>query len=136
MIKAYDSETGRWVSSNSLILTNLLLKTKREKNPWEVIDLCVQAFKKKYPKRYQSYVIRVDEARKNSKETRVGNRYFRGVSKDRVNDAYLAHTIDFPAWIMSLIRKVYSAEELIMDKDFFREFGARYPEFRILDSRR
>ena len=107
-------------------------KLKREKNPWEVVDLCVEAFRKKFPQRYKSYVIRIQDIRKHEKITRVGKKYFRGVSRDKVNDALLAHTIDFPAWIMQLIRKVYNVNELKMDKEFFREFGKRHPEFRIM----
>lgn len=132
-IIVYDNETGRLATSEVLQLVNALMKAKREKNPWEVIDLCVRAFKSKFPTRYQSYVIRLRDVRSAQKVTWVGRREFRGVSKDRANDAYLAHVIDFPAWIMSLIRKVYGPSELIMDKEFFREFGERYPEFRILE---
>lgn len=136
MIIAYDKETGKLVSSNTLQLTNQLLKFKEERNPWEVIDLCVKAFREKYPQRYKSYVVRLEGLREEEKETRVGNRYFKGVSKDKEHDAYLAHTVDFPVWIMQLIRRIYSTDELIMDKEFFREFGARHPEFRIMSSRR
>lgn len=134
MIYAYDKDTGRIEKSKNLQLANFLLKAKREKNPWDVIDLCVQAFKKKYPSKYRSYVIRLDAVKRSQKETNVGNKRFRGVSKDRVNDAYLAHTIDFPMWIHLLIRKIYDTDELILDKDFFREFGKRYPEFRIMST--
>ena len=136
MILAYDQETGRMVKAKTLSLTNLLLKTKKERNPWEVIALCVKAFREKYPKKYQSYVMYLEGLKEEEKETRIGNRYFKGVSRDKEHDAYLAHTVDFPVWIMQLIRKVYPSDELIMDREFFREFGARHPEFRIMSSRR
>lgn len=133
MIYAYDQETGKLVKSNTLQLTNLLLKTKREKTPWEVIGLCVEAFKKKHPQRYQSYIVRLEAVRASQKETQVGYKRFKGVSYDKVHNAYLAHTVDFPVWIMLLIRKLYNRTELIMDKEFYREFGIRYPEFRIME---
>lgn len=132
VIVAYDSETGRFARSDLLQLTNALMIAKKKNNPWDTIDLCVRAFKDKYPGRYKSYVIRLEAIRASQKKTWVGNKEFRGISKDRENDAYLAHTIDFPAWIMGLIRKVYDSKELIMDKEFFREFGKRYPEFRVM----
>ena len=132
-IVAYDSETGRFARSDLLQLTNALVKAKSKKNPWEVIDICVKAFKDKHPMRYNSYVVRVKGVREAQKKTWVGNKEFRGVSKDKEHDAYLAHTIDFPAWIMLLIRKVFNNNELIMDKEFFREFGKRYPEFKVMD---
>lgn len=129
----YDQETGKFATSNALQLTNALMKAKKKEHPWDVIDLCVKAFKDKHPQRYRSYVVRVREVRGAQKKTWVGNKEFRGVSKDKVNDAYLVHTVDFPAWVMNLIRKVYSPSELVMDKEFFREFGSRYPEFRVME---
>lgn len=131
-IVVFDQETGRYATSEIIQLTNALMRAKKKDDPWNVIDLCVKAFKDKFPKRYQSYIIRVEEIRIEQKRTRVGSKVFRGVSKDKVHDAYLTHTVDFPAWIMGLIRKVYNPQELIMDKEFFREFGKRHPEFRVM----
>ena len=132
---AYDSETGRYARSDILQLTNALVKAKKKNYPWDVIYLCIKVFKEKFPSRYQSYIIRLESVREIQKKTWVGNKEFKCVSKDKENDAYLAHTIDFPAWIMMLIRKVYNTDELQMDKQFFREFGKRHPEFRIMEAR-
>ena len=131
---AYDGETGRFATSDLLQLVNALMKAKKQNDPWDIIDLCVKTFKDKHPQRYQSYVIRVKAVREVQKKTWVGNKEFRGVSKDKEHDAYLSHTVDFPAWIMGLIRKVYNPQELIMDKEFFREFGKRYPEFKVMST--
>jgi hypothetical protein len=35
---------------------------------------------------------------------------------------------------MMAIRKIYGPGELTMDKKFFRSFGARYPEFRVMST--
>lgn len=131
---AYDSETGRVEKSADLQLANMLLKAKKTKSPWDVITLIIKAWKKKNPKKWKSYVIRLEEVRQSQKTTWVGNKEFRGVSKDKKNDAYLAHTVDFPVWLMMAIRKLYDHTELQMDKKFFREFGARFPEFRIMET--
>ena len=133
MIIAYDSETGRYWRSDNLDLGNRLMKAKQTRNPWEVIDICVEAFKRTYPIKYKSYLVWLDSLRRSQKVTKVGSKRFSGVSKDKVNDAYLAQTVDFPVWIMMMIRKVYGTKELIMDKGFFRDFGKRYPEFRIME---
>lgn len=130
----YDKETNRYMTSKLYQEFNALKQARIKEKPWEVIDLCVKLFKKRYPNRYKSYVIRLENLREAEKVTNVGSKRFRGVSKDKVHDTYVAHTVDFPVWIMNLIRKLYNTEELIMDKDFFREFGKRHPEFRILES--
>ena len=128
----YDEETGRLATSELMQLVNALMGAKKKDDPWDVIDLCVKTFKDRFPSRYKSYVVRVGEVKAAQKVTRVGNKEFRGVSKDKENDAYLAHTVDFPAWIMGLIRKVYNTDELKMDKEFFRQFAKRHPEFAIM----
>lgn len=128
----YDQDIDRYMTSEISQLLHALLKAKERKHPWDVVDLCVEAFRQKFPRHYKSYVIRLQEVKASQKKTWVGTREFSGVSKDKHNDAYLAHTIDFPAWIMSLIRKIYDTNELKMDKEFFREFGKRYPEFAIM----
>lgn len=132
MLKAYDADTGKIVNSNDLQLANALIKAKENEGPWAVIDLIIKAWSQKNPKKWQSYVIRLNELREAEKKTWIGNKEFRGVSRDKVNDAYLAHTVDFPVWLMMAIRKVYRNDELKMDKKFFRKFGARYPQFRIM----
>jgi hypothetical protein len=39
----------------------------------------------------------------------------------------------FPTTLMLLIRAVYSADELKMDKKFYDEFATRYPGFRVAE---
>ena len=128
---AYDAETGKFVRTDLLQLVNALLRAKSGTDPWKVVELCVKAFKEMYPTRYSSYVIRLKELREAEKKTWVGNKEFRGVS--RAGGTMMAHTVDFPAWIMGLLRKVYRPDELNMDKDFFREFAIRHPEFRVME---
>ena len=133
MIYAYDAETNKTVRAGNLQFVNALMKAKRKKQPWEVVDLIVESFRKIKPERYKSYLIRMESVRAAQKKTWVGNKEFRGVSRDKVNDALLAHTVDFPVWIMLLLRKVYDTKELIMDKEFYREFGERYPEYKVME---
>lgn len=133
MLTVYDAEIGRHMTSELYQLLNAIWKAKRENHPWDVVDLCIKIFQKKQPERYKSYLIRLEEVKQAQKVTNVGNKRFRGVSKDKVHGAYLAHVVDFPFYLMALIRKVYDTSELIMDKEFFREFGMRYPQFKIME---
>lgn len=132
-MKVYNANLDRLIDSKDQLLTDAIWKAKEKKNPWEVIDLILKAFKETKPRRYQSYVIHLKNLKESEKRTNVGNSTFRGVSKDKENDAYLAHTVDFPVWLMMAIRKVYGPQELQMDKEFFREFGKRYREFQIME---
>ena len=131
MIVYFDQETQRYMTSDIYQLKAALDQARLSKDPWKAVDVIVKAFKEKYPKRYKSYVIRLEKLRASEKVTQVGNKRFRGVSK--AEGTYTAHTVDFPAWIMTGLRKVFSTKELIMDQEFFREFAARYPEYRIME---
>jgi len=133
-MKVYNQTLNRLVDSKDQLLTDKIWEAKKNKNPWDVVDMVIKAFKARQPKKYQSYLIRLEALRAAQKKTWVGNKEFRGVVKDKKNDAYLAHTVDFPVWLLMAIRKVYNTKELEMDKKFFREFGKRYPEFRIMEA--
>ena len=130
-IVLFDQETQRYMTSNIYQLKTAIDQARLDKDPWKAVDIIVKAFREKFPKRYKSYVVRLEKLRKSEKVTQVGNKRFRGVSK--VEGTYTAHTVDFPAWIMTGLRKVFTTKELIMDQEFFREFAARYPEYRIME---
>lgn len=132
-VLAFDAETQRTVDSGALKMTNAILKAKKKKHPWDVVALIIDTWKKQNPKRWKSYVMDLGKLRESQKETFVGNKRFKGVSKDKETGGYLALRVDFPVWIMMAIRKVYNNNELSMDKEFFREFWKRFPEFRIME---
>lgn len=131
VLVVYDEETGKYMTSEVHQLYKKLINLKSEGKTWEVIDVCVEAFEKKYPKHYKSYVIRLGELREAEKVTQVGRKWFKGISK--ADGTYTAHTVDFPAWIQGLIRKVFTTDELEFDREFFRRFANRYPQYRVME---
>ena len=130
---AYDSETATYWKARDLQLANHLLNTRATKPKWETISEIVKGWKSRHPKKWDAYLIHLKDSRENQKTTNVGSKRFRGVSRDKENDALLSQVVDFPIWIMQCIRKLFSDQELQFDKDFFRGFARRYPEFRIME---
>lgn len=108
------------------------LKHTSGRNPWPVIDEVIRLWTTKNPTKWQSYLIYLKDIKSTRKETTVGNKRFRGVTRaDKKNNAMLSYTLDFPVPIELMIRCIYTAEELPMNKEFFKEFGSRYPLFKI-----
>lgn len=132
MIIAYDQETGRYLPSNQMQLVNKLLDLKRTKSMWEVIDFLIDAWIKREPKKWKSYLVEIKGIRETRKISSVGGKSFRGVSRDdRENGAITSYLLDIPAWIVMAIRKLYDAQELPMDKKFYYKFARKFPAFLV-----
>jgi len=93
--------------------------------PWPAIELIVSFFKKQKPKRYQSHLVQVRDLRETRKDQRFAS------TTDKVTGGILRYTLDIPSDIIYMIRKVYSEEELPMNREFFTEFAKRYPEWKV-----
>ena len=130
---AYDKDTGRLVKSNNLLLADNLLKLKKNKSFWEVVEYIVSHWTKQEPTRYQSYILHLKAVKEDQKVTRVGHKRFRGVS--RGNGIERSLVVDFPMWIHLCLKKVYPEEnEYLNSQNFFRTFARKFPIFRIRES--
>lgn len=134
MIVAFN-RYGEIIPANKITLAERLWKMKQEKPFWEVVEEVIKVFKKTRPEAYKSFVLHLDYTRGVQKETSVGNSRFRGVSK--LDGGLRALIVDFPAWVMLCLKKLYTDDELQWTgeegKKFYREFAKRFPEFKILE---
>jgi len=102
------------------------LKSTSGTNVWPVIEECLQVFASSNPTHYKSHLVYLDE----TKRTRA-NKF--ASKHDKKNDGYIRYIADIPEKVIMMIRALYSAEELPMDKDFFREFARRFPQYRVAE---
>lgn len=100
-----------------------LIKLKKENKPWEAIELIVDIWKTTRPKEYKSYIVQVDDA----KETLADPKY--GKSRN----SNLRRTLDVPEMVLNMIRKLYSPEELPMNKEFFIAWSKKFPKMMIAE---
>lgn len=124
----YDT-LGRKVNLDHVRMVDHLVKLKQENgsNPWPVIEACFNFWASLKPTKYRSYLIYL----KDIKETRKDRKF--GSTKDKVTGGILRYTLDIPEEVIFMIRCIYNADELPMDRKFFMEFARRFPRFKVAD---
>ena len=133
---------GELIPAEKYTLVSHLIQMKQKGDLWKVVEEVIKVFQKAQPKRWDSYIIQLQETKDSAPWETVGGKRFRGVKKDRsgtnTHGMTNVHQVDFPIWIMLCLRKLYNENELSFSgnrgKRFFREFGRRFPLFRIIES--
>lgn len=105
-------------------LAENIVEMRKNRDPWVVIDKMVEVWTKNAPDEVEAMRINIEQYR----ETLVDKEFGTTLNgKDQERRFQLA----FPKSLMLMIRSIYKAEELQMDKKFFAEFAKRYPFFRV-----
>jgi hypothetical protein len=108
-----------------------LIKMKNTKDMWTVIGEVLRVWSKEKPREYKSFLVSHKDLKSSRKSSKVGHSRFTGVTRDKKTGGILRFSYSIPVKVMTIIRKLYPAEVLNMDKEFFEEFGKRFPKFRI-----
>ena len=103
------------------------LKEKSGSDPWPVIEECFKVWSSKNPTKWKSYLYYLDDIKKTRKDKKFAS------TTDKVTGGILRYTIDFPEHVMQMIRCLYTATELPMNKEFFRLFAKKFPAFTIAE---
>lgn len=125
---------GKIRDSEHIKTVDALLRMSKKKPFWEVVEKVVDYWTKKNPKKWKSYLIHLEAVKASQKKTTwtSSGGQFRGVSKDKKYGIERKHLVDFPIWIYMCLKKLYPDRDL-NSKKFFREFGNRFPVFRIFE---
>lgn len=107
----------------------IALKKKSGSSPWPVIEECIKIWEDKKPKEWKSFLIEVDRVR----GSRANKFAASDPKKDRVHNGIIRYILDIPEFVMFLMRKVYSVDELPMTKQFLYEFASRFPRLRVAE---
>lgn len=121
-----EKHTGKVRNARDALIADSVIKTKVNKGPWETIDELVKLWRERTPEEFQGFKVHLD----NMREIQV-DRKFGQTKGDKTMERRL--TLIIPTSLQGMIRAVYKAHELPFDTKFFREFGRRYPFFRIPD---
>jgi len=119
----YDKTTKKIVDSTALDVVDRILQMRKNNSPWEVIDYLIQIWYETAPEDGQGTLITVRDLKETRKDPTFGQ------TDDKNMDRRLV--VLFPLGLQSLIRKVYTAEELPFDKEFVLKFANKYKSFRI-----
>lgn len=139
---------GEAVPVEKIKLANHLWNMKQTKSFWEVVTEVIKVFSQTQPKQWQSFIINLRDDKETASVSNIGGKRFRGVSIDKSSTSTKGMTnvyqVDIPQWVMLCLRKLYTEGELKnlgyslggneLGKRFYREFGKKFPEFRILES--
>lgn|SRR3990167_606473 len=133
---------GELIPAEKYNLVTHLIELKQKQDLWKVVEEVIKVFQKTQPKKWESYIIQLEDEKRFAPVESIGSKRFRGVHKDRsrtnTRGMTNVHQVDFPIWIMLCLRKLYTEDELSFSGDrgkrFFREFGRRFPLFRIMQA--
>lgn len=103
------------------------LKQANGSNPWPVIEKILDVWKARPTQEWKAYLVQLGEIKATRKDRKFAS------TKDKVTGGYLRYTLDIPERVIHMIRCMYSSTELNMNREFFREFGKRFPAFRIAE---
>jgi len=98
----------------------LSLKEKYQTNYWPVIEECLRIWSKKKPQEYKSFLIEL----KDMQETR------RGKFATSQSEMF-RYTLDIPETVVYMLRKLYTPQEMPMDKKFFRSWAKKFPNMKV-----
>lgn len=115
---------GKIRGAYDVAFADKVIEGKNNKNPWEVIDLLVNEWSRTSPEDFRAFKVQMDDYRSGLFDRKYGTTVG-GKDMER------RFTMVFPEKLFHMIRAIYKAPELPMDKKFYQEFLKRYPLFKI-----
>jgi hypothetical protein len=120
------NENGKIRNVANVELAEKIVEMRKNDDPWKVIDTMVRVWTQNAPDEVEAMRVNIGQYRETLDDKEFGTT--RG-GKDQERRFQLS----FPKSLMLMIRTQYKAEELQFDRKFFREFGNRYPFFRVAE---
>ncbi len=120
------SENGKIRDVGDVELAENIVEMSHNKDQWDVIDKLVKVWSKNAPDDVEAMRINISQYRESLVDKKFGQTLH---GKDQERRFQLA----FPKALMLMIRSIYKADVLPMDRKFFAEFGKRYPFFRVAE---
>ncbi len=117
-------DNGKIRGAHDVAFADRVMETKRNKGQWETIDLLVNEWAKTSSDDFRAFKVQMDDYRSGLFDRKYGT-----TSGDKNMERRF--TMAFPEKLFHMIRAIYKANELPMNKTFYQEFGRRYPLFRV-----
>jgi len=121
-----DAVSGKLRKSKDVLLAEKIIWDKKNKGPWEVIDGLVRAWAERTPDDFKAFKVHLKETRDGLFDKKFGRTTGNKNFERRL-------TMVLPQMLIFMIRSVYKAQELPMDRKFYAEFLNRYPFFKVPD---
>ena len=122
----FDNIAKKVRKADDVELAEKIVDMTKNKDRWEVISELVNTWSKRTPEEFQGFKIQTEALRSGLHDRKFGQ-----TKEGRQMERRL--TMVFPHSLFLMIRSVYKAQELPMDKRFYAEFLHRFPFFKIPD---
>lgn len=119
-------DNGKMRKAADIEVAETALKLRQKGDPWEVIDFLIKVWSERSPEETQAVKVDIQDQRELLDDPEFGTTKG-GKDFDR------RFVILFPTTLSLMIRTMYKAEELPFDSKFYKEFGKRYPAFRVAE---
>lgn len=103
------------------------LKVKSGSNPWPVIEECMSIWKSTNPLQWEAHLVEIKDVRETRKDSKFAS------TVDRETGGTLRYTLDIPQKVIYMIRMMYTAEELPMNREFFLQWARRFPQTKVAE---
>ena len=103
------------------------IKLTNGSNPWPVIEKILDVWKERPTQEWKAYLIQLGKIKATRKDRKFAS------TKDKITGGYLRYTLDLPERVIYMIRCMYSATELNMNREFFHEFARGFPGFKVAE---
>ncbi len=112
-----------WETNDVLAVDKLLLlKQKNPTNYWPVIEACLNIWAVKKPTEYKSFLFELQDMKQTRRDKFASSK-----------SGMFRYTLDVPEMVIYMLRKLYTIEEMPMDKKFFRSWAKKFPKMRIAE---
>ena len=115
---------GKLRQASDVQLADKAFEMKKNKGLWDTLELLVNVWMKKTPEDFEGFKIQIDAYRDGLFDSKYGQTAG-GKDIDR------RFIMSFPKKLFFMIRSLYKAPELPMDRKFYAEFARRFPFFKI-----
>ena len=115
---------GQLRESTDVISVDRLLELKKNNptNYWPVVEACLDIWIAKRPTEYKSFLVELQDM----KQTR------RNKFASSETEMY-RYTLDVPEMVIFMLRRLYTTDEMPMDKKFFRSWAKKFPKMRVAE---
>ena len=117
-------DNGKMRGADDVAFADKIIETKNTKGQWATIELLVNAWAKRTPEDFRAFKVQLNDYRLGLFDRKYGQT---AGGKDHER----RFTMAFPEELFFMIRAIYKADELPMDRAFYNEFLKRFPLFRI-----
>ncbi len=121
-MKVVNTFSNTLVDSDTMFFAEKLIKLKKEKPMWDVVDEIIKWWIKSNPKEWRAHLIELSDLKKTRKNKFASTK-----------DKSLRYVLDMPEKIILIIRKLYDVNECPMDKKWMLTFAKRYPRFLVAE---